>query len=160
MTEKSLNFAWPPSYKVGGFGIEEMDMKFAVQVADIKDEMILESCKEAARKAGVTELTIIDRDSPVEYFTGVTNRQRFCPFCHHARSHMETMTDDSRYKVWLTKITPLPVIDLTTGVADKTANPPFYALMMYGEDAGEDILPIKFCPMCGRKLEVEDGQTD
>ena len=80
MTDKAKQFDWPPSYKVGGFGISEMEMKFAVQVADIKDEMILESCKEAARKAGVTDLTVIDRDSLVEYFAGQTNRQRFCPW--------------------------------------------------------------------------------
>lgn len=121
MTDKTKQFDWPPSYKVGGFGISEMEMKFAVQVADI---------------------------------AGQTNRQRFCPFCHYVRGHEETMTDDNRYKVWLTKITPLPAIDLTTGEMDKTADPPFYALMMDGEDAGEDILPIRFCPMCGRKLEA------
>lgn len=160
MTDKAKQFDWPPSYKVGGFGISEMEMKFAVQVADIKDEMILESCKEAARKAGVTDLTVIDRDSLVEYFAGQTNRQRFCPFCHYVRGHEETMTDDNRYKVWLTKITPLPAIDLTTGEMDKKADPPFYALMMDGEDAGEDILPIRFCPMCGRKLEAENEEAD
>ena len=160
MEHKAMQFDWPPSYKVGGFWIAEMEMKFAVQVADIKDEMILETCKEAARKAGVTDLTVIDRESLVEYFAGQTNRQRFCTFCHYARGHEETMTDDNRYKVWLSKITPLPAIDLTTGETEKMADHPFYALMMDGEDAGEDILPIKYCPMCGRKLEAENEKAD
>lgn len=160
MTDKKKQFNWPPDFKAGGFGISEMEMKFAIQVADIKDEMILESCKEAAREAGITDLTIIDRDSLVEYFAGQTNRQRFCPFCHYVRGHEETMSDDGRYKIWLTKITPLPAIDLMTGEKDKKADPPFYALMLDGEDAGEDILPIKFCPMCGRKLEVEDEKNN
>lgn len=160
MKTKVQHFEWDPEIDTGSMGIYEITRKIAVQLIDTEEEMIVEACKDAARKAGVTDLTIIDRDSLIEYFGGVSERQKSCPFCHHKESRMTAMTDDGKYEVWLTPVVPLPAIDLTTGETAKTADPPYHALMMDGEDAGEDILPIRFCPMCGRKLEAENEEAD
>lgn len=117
------------------------------------------------RRVDPAAIRFVDMDhknlySMAEYLARKKNPQRTCTFCHYVRDHEDTMTDDGRYKVWLTKITPMPAIDLMTGETAETADPPFYAMMMDGEDVGEDILPIKFCPMCGRKLKVENEKTD
>lgn len=77
-----------------------------------------------------------------------------CAYCNGS-----SLIEDE-YGAWLcrvTKITPLPEINLTTGeIADK-ADPPYWVLFLE-EDTGEEFgfeqasFPIKYCPMCGRLL--------
>lgn len=151
MMEKAKRYEWEPDIKSGGFGISEAVMKVAAQVIDTKDEVLVEVCKDAARKAGITDLTLIDRDSLVQYFGGESERQKFCQLCHG--THIQT--DDELFDIQISKIIPLPAINLTTGEADKSAPPPFHALTIGNEELGQDFLSVAFCPLCGRKLMEE-----
>ena len=80
--------------------------------------------------------------------------RRLCDFCERGKP----LEDDcGEYELYLRKCTPLPAINLTTGEEAKTAAPPFYSMFLYyaerEENDGEVAdFPIKFCPMCGRKL--------
>ena len=64
------------------------------------------------------------------------------------------------WKLECVGITPLPAIDLTTGEKAKTADPPYTALFLkyldseYGQGE-QGSFPIRYCPMCGRKLFIK-----
>ena len=156
MISKAEQFIWPPKYKSGDFGISELTAKVAVQVLNMKDEMLVEACKNAAQKAGITELTLIDEDSLINYFGGVTQKQKWCPYCR--RTHWQT--DDKLFDVSIAEVTPMPAINLMTGEVAKDAKPPFYAMIIGDEEVGQDFLPISFCPICGRKLEADNKKDD
>ena len=80
-----------------------------------------------------------------------------CSFCSEP---FESMTGDVAE---LVQMIPLPPINLTTGEKG-VAEPPYYAIrvlwMADGDDIEEEYIPIRYCPMCGRKLdETERGEN-
>lgn len=78
--------------------------------------------------------------------------RRLCDFCERHRP-----IDDyyGRYSLEFKRLIPFPSINLTTGEHKEIK----YALVLYEDkDDGEaGRFPIKFCPLCGRKL-TEDGK--
>lgn len=79
-----------------------------------------------------------------------------CDYCGKTRKKIEDEYD--RYEMQVTRLIPLPAINLTTGEIAKTADPPFYVLFVGADlDEKEDAsFPIYFCPMCGRRLNNGD----
>ena len=78
--------------------------------------------------------------------------RRLCDFCERRRP-----IDDyyGRYSLEFKRLIPFPSINLTTGEQKEIK----YALFLYEDkDDGEvGSFPIKFCPLCGRKLDG-DGE--
>lgn len=74
--------------------------------------------------------------------------RRLCDFCERRRP----IDDDyGRYTMEFTRLIPFPSINLTTGEQKEIKS----ALFLYEDkDDGEvGSFPIKFCPLCGRKLD-------
>lgn len=80
--------------------------------------------------------------------------RRLCDFCERGK-RMES--EEGEHDLKLVKLTPLPAINLTSGETADKAEPPYYAMFLYDMDReGEAAtFPVKYCPMCGRKLVVE-----
>ena len=82
--------------------------------------------------------------------TNKVKPRRLCDFCERRRP-----IDDyyGRYSLEFKRLIPFPSINLTTGEQREIK----YALFLYeDEDDGEvGSFPIKFCPLCGRKLDGE-----
>lgn len=79
-----------------------------------------------------------------------------CEYCTGKQKPIPTYTNE----VEMVKLIPLPAIDLCTGKMDDTADPPFCALRIESFDGEEDFIPVRHCPMCGRRLcadEVSNG---
>lgn len=80
--------------------------------------------------------------------------RRLCDFCERRRP----IDDDyGRYTMEFTKLIPLESINLTTGERTKPERKVEYALFCY-EDKDDGVVgsfPIKYCPLCGRKLDGE-----
>lgn len=75
-----------------------------------------------------------------------------CAFCRDDRP--ESLVSDEVEAV-ITQITPFPAICLTTGEKAPKADPPYYAILarLYdGDYYAEQIIPIQYCPHCGRRL--------
>lgn len=80
-------------------------------------------------------------------------KEKGCEYCTGVVKTFPTHCDGEAY---ITKLTPLPAIDLMTGETAKTADPPFFAIRIQSDEMSEDFVPIRFCPKCGRELkEVE-----
>ena len=73
-----------------------------------------------------------------------------CEYCTGVVKTFPTHCDGEAY---ITKLTPLPAIDLMTGEMADTADPPFFAIRTLSDENGEDFVPIRFCPKCGRELK-------
>lgn len=77
-----------------------------------------------------------------------------CEFCGDERKAIDSEIAE------LVEITELPAINLTTGEQEAVTGKQFYAIRVLwvedGYDTVEDYIPIKYCPKCGRKLQVED----
>lgn len=78
--------------------------------------------------------------------------QKGCEYCTGVVKTFPTHCDGEAY---ITKLTPLPAIDLLTGETAETADPPFFAIRITSDDMGEDFVPIRFCPKCGRELKED-----
>lgn len=75
-----------------------------------------------------------------------------CKFCSPDR---EIVTDEyDEMDMRIVKLTPMPEINLTTGETATKADTPYYCLFLYYDiDKGETAsFPIKYCPLCGRRL--------
>lgn len=79
-------------------------------------------------------------------------REKGCEYCTGDREAFPTHCDG---EAEITQLVPLPAIDLTTGETAETADPPFFAIRIQSDDMGEDFVPIRFCPKCGRELKEE-----
>lgn len=73
-----------------------------------------------------------------------------CPFCGDKARAMVTWKGAP---VELQKMEPLPAMNLTSGIKYQAAESPFMALAIETED-GEDYFGIKYCPICGKYLDV------
>lgn len=74
-----------------------------------------------------------------------------CEYCTGDYKTFPTHCDGEAY---ITKLIPLPAIDLMTGEMEDTADPPFFTIRIQSDDMGEDFVPIRFCPKCGRELKA------
>ena len=86
--------------------------------------------------------------------TNKVKPRRLCDFCERRRP----IDDDyGRYTMEFTKLIPLESINLTTGERTEPKRNVEYALFLYEDkDDGEvGSFPIKYCPLCGRKLDRE-----
>lgn len=77
-----------------------------------------------------------------------------CDFCER---HRPIEDDYGRYSLEFKRLIPLPSINLTTGEKTEPERKIEYALFLYEDkDDGEvGSFPIKYCPLCGRKLTGE-----
>lgn len=77
--------------------------------------------------------------------------RRLCDFCERGK-RMES--EEGEHDLRLVKLTPLPAINLTSGETAEKAEPPYYAMILHDPEYGDEAatFPIKFCPLCGRKL--------
>ena len=96
---------------------------------------------------------------PCEAFKPRTNKvkpRRLCDFCERRRPIYD---DYGRYSLECVKLIPLPSINLTTGEQTEPKNKAEYAMFMYEDENDGEVgsFPIKFCPLCGRKL-AEEGK--
>lgn len=81
-----------------------------------------------------------------------SKREKGCEYCTGEYKTFPTHCDGEAY---ITKLTPLPAIDLMTGETAETADPPFFAIRIQSDEMGEDFVPIRFCPKCGRELKED-----
>ena len=76
-----------------------------------------------------------------------------CLYCAEPFESVRKISDTAE----IVQIIPFPAVDLTTG-EEYEAEKPFWAIRVIwatqGYDNEEDFIPIQYCPMCGRKLEV------
>lgn len=79
-------------------------------------------------------------------------REKGCEYC---TGHVKTFPTHCDGEAYITKITPLPAIDLLTGETAETADPSFFAIRIQSDDMGEDFVPIRLCPNCGRELKED-----
>ena len=79
-------------------------------------------------------------------------RDKGCEYCTGAAKTFPTHCDG---EAEITKLIPLPAIDLMTGEMADSADPPFFAIRIQSDDMGEDFVPIRFCPKCGRELKED-----
>ena len=86
--------------------------------------------------------------------TTKVNPRRLCDFCERGK-RMES--EEGERDLRLVKLTPLPAINLTSGETADKADPPFYAMFLHDPEYGDEAatFPVKYCPMCGRKLVTE-----
>ena len=86
-----------------------------------------------------------------EHRTKVKPR-RLCDFCER---HRPIEDDYGRFTMEFTKLIPCESINLTTGERTEPKRKVEYALFLYEDkDDGEvGSFPIRYCPLCGRKLE-------
>lgn len=77
--------------------------------------------------------------------------------CDYCRKRKKLEDEYGELEAQITMLTPLPAIDLDTGMMDETADPPYFALFVgYDLDDKEDAsFVIKYCPMCGERLAEE-----
>ena len=80
--------------------------------------------------------------------------RRLCDFCERRRPIYD---DYGRYTMECTRLIPLESINLTTGERTEPKRKIEYALFLYEDKDDGDVgsFPIKFCPLCGRKLTGE-----
>lgn len=81
--------------------------------------------------------------------------RRLCDFCERGK-HMES--EEGEHDMRLVKLTPVTPIDLTNPNAEEIKlGKPFYAMFLHDPEYGDEAatFPIKFCPLCGRKLVGE-----
>lgn len=76
-----------------------------------------------------------------------------CEFCG-ASKPLEDEYDN--YEAKIVRLIPLPPINLTTGKYENELELPYYALFIYDQYDGRSgeiaSIPIKYCPICGRRL--------
>lgn len=77
-------------------------------------------------------------------------REKGCDWCTGVAKNFPTHCDGMAE---ITRLIPLPAIDLTTGETADSSDPPFFAIRIQSDDMGEDFVPIRFCPKCGRELK-------
>lgn len=83
-------------------------------------------------------------------------RDKGCEYCTGDCKTFQTHCDGEAY---ITKLIPMPAIDLMTGETEDTADPPFFAIRIQSDEMSEDFVPIRFCPKCGRELKEEDHEA-
>ena len=95
-----------------------------------------------------------DRCKHFEPRTTKIKPRRLCDFCERRRPIED---DYGRYSMELTSLIPLPSINLTTGEKTEPERKVEYALFLYEDKDGGEVgsFPIKYCPLCGRKLYGE-----
>lgn len=79
-------------------------------------------------------------------------REKGCEYCTGDRKNFPTHCDG---EAEIVRLIPLPAIDLMTGEMEETADPPFFAIRILSDEMGEDFVPIRLCPKCGRELKEE-----
>lgn len=79
-------------------------------------------------------------------------RERGCEYCFpYNRKSIDSVGGT---ELEVVKITAMPAINLTTGQKEETEPRSFMALHVRLYDGeGEDFVPIRCCPMCGRELK-------
>ena len=79
-----------------------------------------------------------------------------CEFCEESKP-LEDEYDN--YEAKIVRLIPLPPINLTTGKYESELELPYYALFIYDQYDGRSgeiaSIPIKYCPICGRRLLTE-----
>lgn len=119
--------------------------------------IMMESLKVGVCSIVESDTLLVSPTSSCKHFEPRTNKvkpRRLCDFCER---HRPIDDDYGRYSLELTRLIPLPSINLTTGEKTEPKNKTEYVMFIYeDEDDGEvGSFPIKFCPMCGRKLTGE-----
>lgn len=81
--------------------------------------------------------------------------RRICDFCERGK-RMES--EEWGHDLRLVKLTPVTPIDLTNPNTEEIKlGKPFYAMFLHDPEYGDEAatFPVKFCPVCGRKLVGE-----
>ena len=82
--------------------------------------------------------------------------------CEYCEGRKKMQTEYGELKI--SKITPLPAINLTDGTVDLDVDPPFYALFYNAQEelGAEEEVCIQYCPWCGCKLNavLEEWEAD
>lgn len=80
--------------------------------------------------------------------------RRLCDFCERGK---RMNSEEGEHDLRLVKLTPLPAINLTSGVTAEKAEPPYYAMFLHDPEYGDEAatFQVNCCPMCGRKLVGE-----
>lgn len=86
--------------------------------------------------------------------TSEVKPRRLCDFCERGK---RMQSEEGEHDMELVKITPLPAINLTSGEIEAKTGKPFYAMFLHDPEYGDEAatFPVKFCPICGRKLVGE-----
>lgn len=81
--------------------------------------------------------------------------RRLCDFCER---RIPVLDDYGRYTMEIVKTESCPTVNLTTGERTEPDENGEYVLLIFDENGhGRDLgmFPIKYCPLCGRKLGGE-----
>ena len=126
--------------------------KVAAVVEDSTDAAIVAAILAAARAEGITDLYLMDKTFILDALREKLEREKGCEYC---TGHVKTFPTHCDGEAYITKLTPLPAIDLMTGEMADTADPPFFAIRITSDEMGEDFVPIRLCPNCGRELKED-----
>lgn len=86
--------------------------------------------------------------------SGKVKPRRICDFCERGK---RMNSEEGEHDLRLVKLTPLPAINLTSGEIESKPGKPFYAMFLHDPEYGDEAatFPVKYCPICGRKLVTE-----
>lgn len=121
-------------------------------VADMTDNAVYNAIIRSAQESGVTDLYLMDKKFVADALREKLDREKGCEYC---TGHVKTFPTHCDGEAYITKLTPLPAIDLMTGEMADTADPPFFAIRITSDEMGEDFVPIRLCPYCGRELKED-----
>lgn len=76
--------------------------------------------------------------------------------CKHCEGKKAIKDESGEYEARLVRMFPLFEVDLDTGEAKKCDDPPYFVqsiTRVSEKENGMASFKIKFCPMCGKKLD-------
>lgn len=96
----------------------------------------------------------LDACAAFKHRTSKVKPRRLCDFCERGK---RMNSEEGEHDLKLVKLTPLPAVNLTSGEIETKPGKPYYAMFLYTPDeTGEAAtFPVKYCPVCGRKLVGE-----
>lgn len=152
MDKRLMHYQFPHDQIQLNGTMAEVRAKVAAIVEDSTDAAIVAAILAAARAEEVTDLYLMDKTFILDALREKLEREKGCEYCTGQAKTFPTHCDG---EAEITKLTPLPAIDLMTGKMAETADPPFFAIRIQSDDMGEDFVPIRFCPKCGRELKED-----
>ncbi len=105
------------------------------QIVDMEEKAVVDAVIKAAEQEGVTDLYLLDKKFVLDALREKAEREKGCEYCRERKPILNSIgllqIDDSDNTIWFT-------------------------MRAAADDIYEDHTDIRFCPMCGRRLDKED----
>lgn len=131
------------------FDLAQDHIKISVQVTDMEDDAIMEAVIQAARDAQLTDLYLIDREFVLRALRKELERESKNEGCEYCRGEKALYQHTHTTNLYIDTFGKARTI-----VVECNPCPP-YANCCHKGTPDRSAYIIKFCPECGRKLEVE-----